>query len=59
MSIYNEQGYENRETYLKAVSEEFNIEPFIIEALSDVLGEEEDFDGLICALEDYEYFFDN
>ena len=51
-NIYNENDFENRKEYLKSLSEDYGIDFEVVEALADMLGESEDFDGLISALED-------
>ncbi len=55
MSIYEENGYKDRKDYLKAMAEEFEVPYSIVCALASVLGKNEDFDGLLCELEDYAY----
>jgi len=52
-NIYNEQGYVNREEYLTYLSETYGIDIHIVTELADMLGENEDFDGLLTGLEDY------
>ena len=52
-TIYNDNGYANRKAYLKSVAKRFGVKFSIVEMLSDVLGASEDFDGLICEVEDY------
>lgn len=51
---YAEYGCKNRREYLKLMSEEFGVPFDAVCALASVLGESEDFDGLISTLEDYE-----
>jgi len=53
-NIYQENGYENRKDYLKSVADEYGIDLGIVCLLADVLGPNEDFDGLISALEDFD-----
>ena len=53
-SIYQMNGYENRKEYLIAMAEEFGVDEETVFLLADMLGEDEDFDGLISMLEDYE-----
>lgn len=50
---YQELGYANRKEYLKSLSEEYGVYIGAVYALADLLGEDEDFDGLISELEDY------
>ena len=53
MNVYQENGYENRKEYLKSLAEDFAISPRIVFNLASLLGEEEDFDGLVTSLEDH------
>lgn len=52
MNIYEENDYENRQHYLQCLAEEYDVDIEIVEMLSNLLGESEDFDGLVSALED-------
>ena len=54
-NMYQEKGYMNREDYLKCLSEDYGMDLHAIHTLADVLGEEEDFDGLVAELNDLEY----
>lgn len=54
MNIYQEHGYGNRKEYLKSLVEEYNIPLDIVLCTADMLEPNEDFDGLISCLEDYE-----
>lgn len=49
MSVYTDNGYENRKDYLDALADEYGEDVYF---LADMLGESEDFDGLVTALED-------
>jgi hypothetical protein len=49
MSIYVENGYENRTEYLNELREEYGD---LVDILIGVLPSSEDFDGLVTALED-------
>lgn len=49
--IYQEHNCADREAYLKMLSKQYGVDLSIIEALTDVLGPNEDFDGLISELE--------
>lgn len=49
-TIYQKNGFANRQEYLEELASEYGDE--IVFAMADVLGEEEDFDGLISSLED-------
>ncbi len=49
---YTNNGFKDREDYLKSLCDEFPSD--WVEMCSDMLGEEEDFDGLVSHLEDFE-----
>ncbi len=51
-NIYEEHGYKNRMDYFKALAEEYDADLELVTTLADVLGEGEDFDGLVVMLED-------
>lgn len=50
--IYQENGYENRKHYLQCLSEDYGVHIDTVSAIADVLGPDEDFDGLVSSLED-------
>lgn len=52
MSVYTDNGYKDRAEYLSALSEDYGVFIETVQCLADLLGEEEDFDGLVSALED-------
>lgn len=54
MNIYQENGYKNREEYLKCLAEDYDLDYKMITELAELLGENEDFDGLVNMLEDAE-----
>jgi hypothetical protein len=54
MSIYTEKGYKNREDYHKQLAEEHDIEYDTVQQVAYLLGENEDFDGLVTSLQDIE-----
>lgn len=51
-SVYQQRGYENRRDYLQQLAEDHGVDVMDVYALADMLGESEDFDGLINAIED-------
>ena len=55
-NIYVTEGYKNRADYLKCMAEDYGMPLEDVQALADMLGPDEDFDGLITALEDNEEF---
>ena len=54
-NIYQQNGYADRDNYLTCLSEDYGVSIEDMYSLAEMLGENEDFDGLICALEDVEY----
>ena len=52
MSIYTDDGHTNRRAYLDSLADDFGLDRSTVYALAGILGSSEDFDGLICALED-------
>ena len=53
-NIYQENGYANRDDYLTCLSEDYGISIEDVYSLAEMLGENEEFDGLVSALEDAE-----
>lgn len=56
-NLYIENGYEGREDYLGSLSDEYAVDLETVHYLADLLGESEDFDGLVNALQDAESGF--
>lgn len=54
MSIYTDKGYKDREDYLRALGERLEVPHKIVLILAGMLGPDEDFDGLVVALYDYD-----
>jgi hypothetical protein len=52
-NIYIENGYADREEYLRSLADEYEVDMQIVSAAADALGPNEDFDGLVTTLEDY------
>lgn len=52
MSIYKDNGYENRKDYLECLAEDYDVPLDVVLTLAGLLGKAEDFDGLVIALED-------
>lgn len=46
-------GCANRQEYLEMLADEYSVDIEVVEALADILGPNEDFDGLPMLLEDY------
>ena len=53
-NIYQENGYADRDDYLTCLSEDYGVTIEDVYSLAEMLGENEDFDGLVSALEDIE-----
>ena len=49
---YSNYGCDTREEYLVDLASEYGVPADIVFTLADVLGENEDFDGLVSELED-------
>ena len=49
-----ENGYADRDDYLTCLSEDYGVSIEDVYSLAEMLGENEDFDGLVCVLEDAE-----
>ena len=55
VNVYEALGYDNREHYLETLAEDYGLGIDEVTDVADMLGEEEDFDGLIPALQQYIY----
>ena len=53
-NIYQENGYADRDDYLNRLSEDCGVSIEDVYSLAEMLGENEDFDGLVSTLEDAE-----
>ena len=53
-NIYQENDYADRDDYLNCLSEDYGVSIEDVYSLAEMLGKNEDFDGLVCALEDAE-----
>ena len=53
-NIYQQNGYADRDDYLTCLAEDYEVSIEDVYSLAEILGENEDFDGLVCALEDAE-----
>lgn len=53
MTIYQEHGFENRAAYLADLADTIGVDMHTVEIMADLLGPDEDFDGLVTSLEDY------
>lgn len=48
--VYQQNGFTSRQDYLNSLADEYGD---VVFDLADVLGETEDFDGLVTSLEDF------
>ena len=55
-SVYQQHGYADRAEYLAELSDEYGAE--LVDALTSMLPESEDFDGLVIELQDNAGLFD-
>ena len=53
-NIYQQNGYADRDDYLTCLAKDYGVSIENVYSLAEMLGEHEDFDGLVCALEDIE-----
>lgn len=52
MNDYQELGFNNRREYLESLADEYGIELSEVFAVAQLLGKNEDFDGLVSFCED-------
>ena len=52
MSVYTENGYNSRKEYLHSLADDYGIPYIYVGELACVLGPDEDFGGLVTAIED-------
>ena len=52
-NVYEMNGYADRQDYLDDLADNIGLDRSIVSALADLLGETEDFDGLVSSLEDF------
>ena len=52
MDIYQKHGYKDRKDYLEGLALEFGLPKRVVFTAANMLGKNEDFDGLLTILED-------
>jgi hypothetical protein len=52
MDIYRKHGYKDRKDYLESLALEFGLPKRVVFTAANMLGKNEDFDGLLTILED-------
>lgn len=55
MNIYQEYGFNNRKEYLQDLADNYGVSYSDVLALAEILGQNEDFDGLVTSIEDFQY----
>jgi len=50
--VYVLNGYRDRKDYLESMAGEYGVSDEKVALLADILGPDEDFDGLVSSLED-------
>jgi hypothetical protein len=53
MSVYTDNGYASRKEYLMELSEEYACPIGTVLILANLLGPDEDFDGLVTSIQDW------
>lgn len=53
MSVYEKNGYNNRDEYLNNLASNMGLDISVVYLAADMLGPNEDFDGLVTTLEDH------
>jgi hypothetical protein len=52
-SVYQKNGFKDRRAYLEDLAHEKGVPEDVVFMVADMLGSNEDFDGLVLALEDF------
>jgi hypothetical protein len=52
VNVYVNHGFKNRKKYLEHLADEYALPIEVVTAIAQMLGPDEDFDGLITMLED-------
>ena len=53
MTVYQQNGYADREDYLNCLAEDYGLDlEEVVRPIAELLGPGEDFDGLVSCLED-------
>ncbi len=53
---YQKLGHVDREAYLKSLAIEFEVDETNVISLAELLGQNEDFDGLVSDLKDFSQY---
>ena len=52
-NIYEQNGYDTRSEYLDSLAEEYGMDIDVVLNLAELLGPNEDFDGLVTTIQDH------
>jgi len=52
-NIYEQNGYDTRAEYLDSLAEEYGMDIDVVLNLAELLGPNEDFDGLVTTIQDH------
>lgn len=50
--IYVANGYDDRAHYIECLAEDYGVDLATVQAMADLLGPTEDFDGLVSSVQD-------
>lgn len=53
-NVYVENGFKDRLDYLASLADEYGVPFYTVHMLANLLGTDEDFDGLVTSLQDME-----
>ncbi len=51
--IYTRNGYRDRRDYLGTLADQYGVDFHTVAAMAEILGKDEDFDGLVTELENF------
>lgn len=52
-TIYQQNGFKDRQEYLESLCDEYSVDMYSVSCIAEILGENEDFDGLVSSLNDF------
>lgn len=52
-TIYQQKGFKDRMDYLEELALEYNVNLYAVLEVAELMGEEEDFDGLVSMVRDF------
>jgi hypothetical protein len=56
-NVYVKMGYKDRADYLDDMADSTGVDSYVVDSLAEILGPNEDFDGLVNAMDDYAEMF--